>query len=380
MPNLRTTQTTPPGGYGPEPASERELLRQARAWLQAALPPEWSVEVNRPAGLKTDAILELRHLDAPVIIVRAEIRRSVTPAGVLSFMRTHPIEDTTAGLAGPEVPIIPMLVTRYLSSQVQELLRERGVSYVDATGNIYLMVSDPLVLLSERGATTDPWRGRGRPTTNLKGLPAALMVRALVDFAPPLTVTELAKVAKTSVGAAYRLVDYLTSEGLITREPRGPIRSVDWPQLLRRWSHDAPVFDMNSTQGYLEPRGLSALANKLREQHGRLSYALSGSLAAQPYAPYAEPRVALLYTDEPDALADTIGLRPVDVGANVIVAAPRSPVVFERTTNWHDTTIVAPSQAVADLLGGPGRNPSEGEFLLEWMEENPDAWRRQLDR
>ena len=64
----------------------------------------------------------------------------------------------------------------------------------------------------------------------------------------------------------------------------------------------------------------------------------------------------------------------------MILAAPRSPVVFERTSTWRDITIVAPSQAVADLLGGPGRNPAEGEYLLDWMKENPDAWRRQFDR
>jgi hypothetical protein len=36
---------------------------------------------------------------------------------------------------------------------------------------------------------------------------------------------------------------------------------------------------------------------------------------------------------------------------------------------------VAPSQAVADLLTGPGRNPSEAEALLDWMRKNEDAWR-----
>jgi len=32
-------------------------------------------------------------------------------------------------------------------------------------------------------------------------------------------------------------------------------------------------------------------------------------------------------------------------------------------------------RAVADLLTGPGRNPSEAEALLEWMKKNEDAWR-----
>ncbi len=36
---------------------------------------------------------------------------------------------------------------------------------------------------------------------------------------------------------------------------------------------------------------------------------------------------------------------------------------------------VAASQLTADLLTGPGREPSQGEEMLDWMKENEDAWR-----
>jgi hypothetical protein len=380
MPNVRRTLTLPPDGYGPEPVSERDLMLQAGGRLQATLPPDWYVQTITSFDPEDDASLELQLFDSAVLTFRVAIKRTITRASALSLLdRQRDISERPVRQKS-DAPGGWMLATRYLSSQVQDLLRERGVSYMDATGNIFLRAQDPLVLISERGATADPWRSAGRPTASLKGLPAALMVRALADYAPPLTVPELAKVAGTSLGAAYRLVDYLTNEGLITREDRGPITTVDWPELLRRWSQDARFLDANSTRGYLEPRGISALAANLRELPEAQSYAVSGSLAAQPYAPYAEPRLALLYATDPESLADALGLRPVETGANVIVASPRSPVVFNRTTTWQGIRIVAPSQAAADLLGGPGRNPSEGDFLLEWMKENPDAWRRQLDR
>ena len=112
-----------------------------------------------------------------------------------------------------------------------------------------------MILLSDRGASADPWRGPGRPTTNLKGLPAAKLVRALVDFVPPYSVAELAAQAGASIGAAYRLSDYLVSEGLLTRADRGPITDVDWPELLSRWSRESPYLDTSTTYGFLEPRG-----------------------------------------------------------------------------------------------------------------------------
>ena len=182
------------------------------------------------------------------------------------------------------------------------------------------------------------------------------------------------------MGAAYRLVDYLTDEGILSYTVRGPITDVDWPRLLRRWSQEASLLEASATWRYLEPRGMNALVEKLRQLPRDSRYALSGSLAAQPNAPYAEPRSALLYADDPPGLASALQLRPVDAGANVILASPRSPVVFNRTSSWLGATTVAPSQAVADLLSGPGRNPSEGEYLLDWMEANTNDWRHQLDR
>jgi len=363
---------------GPEPVSERDLLLRASERLQETLPAGWAVKITVSADPEVDANLKLERLGSAVITYRVKTKRTVTRADALSLLGKRYVSERLARRTDEAEPWL--LAARYLSRQIQDLLRERDVSYIDATGNIFISAEKPLVVISERGATADPWRGAGRPTTSLKGLPAALMVRALADYTPPLTVPELAKVAGASIGAAYRLVDYLTKEGLLWRVDRGPITEVDWPELLRRWSQDAPVLNANSTRGFLEPRGVDSVVQKLGKTTPSQRYAVSGSLATQPYAPYAEARLGLIYAEDPMALAADLGLRPVESGANVILVAPRSPVVFERTSNWRDITIVAPSQAAADLLGGPGRNPAEGEFLLDWMKENPDAWRRQFDR
>ena len=360
--------------------SERDLLQRAAERLQASLPAGWGVKITARTDPNVDASLDLERYGSPVFSFRVETKRTITRADALSLLGKQGYITESLARQRTDEPQPPLLATRYLSRQIQDLLRERGVSYIDATGNIFVTAENPLVVISERGATADPWRGAGRPTTSLKGLPAALMVRALADYAPPITVPALAKVAGSSIGAAYRLVDYLTNEGLLSRVDRGPITEVDWPELLRRWSHDAPVLNANSTRGFLEPRGIDGLVQKLGRTTTPQRYAVTGSLAAKPYAPYAEARLGLIYAEDPTALASELGLRPVESGANVILAAPRSPVVFERTSTWRDITIVAPSQAAADLMGGPGRNPAEGEFLLDWMKENPDAWRRQLDR
>ena len=374
----------PSEGYGDEPKNEADVLLTTVARIRAALPPGWTVQTKTEVGglddstntyRRPDAQLSLMHDGETVVTYAAETKRVLTSSNLLSA-----INQLIALQGDRSARMRPMLVARYLSSQQQRALQERGIAYADATGNLNLISDDPLIVLSDRGASADPWRGPGRPTTSLKGLPAAKLVRALADFIPPYSVADLADLAGASLGAAYRLSDYLAGEGLLIRGERGPITEVDWPELLRRWSQDARYLDTNTTRGFLEPRGLDSLVEKLGKQMPQQRYAVSGSLATQPYASYAEARLGLIYADDPVTLASDFALRPVEAGANVILAAPRSPVVFERTAFWRDITIVAPSQAVADLLGGPGRNPAEGDYLLDWMKENPDAWRRQLDR
>jgi len=381
------TLTLPSEGYGDEPKSEADVLLTSAARIQAALPAGWTVQaktevsgldVSTNTSRRPDSRLSLMREGKTVLRFVVEAKRALASNNLLSTInQLLAVQDARPA---DSARMQPMLVARYLSSQQQRVLQERGIAYADATGNLYLASDDPLVLLSDRGASADPWRGPGRPTTSLKGLPAARLVRTLADFVPPYSVANLAELARASLGAAYRLSDYLAGEGLLTRGERGPITDVDWPELLRRWSQEARYLDTSTTRGFLEPRGLDSLIEKLAKQTPTQRYAVSGSPATQPYASYAEARLGLIYADDPLTLASDLGLRPVETGANVILVAPRSPVVFERTSTWRDITIVAPSQAVADLLGGPGRNPAEGDYLLDWMKENPDAWRRQLDR
>lgn len=387
MAGVQRTLTLPSEGYGNEPKSEADVLLTAAARIQAALPPAWTVQAKTEVGgldgstnasRRPDGRLTLMREGKTVATYAVEAKRALASNNLIPAINQLLARQEAKSVNSARM--LPMLVARYLSTQQQRVLKERGIAYADATGNLYLISEDPLVLLSDRGASADPWRGPGRPTTSLKGLPAARLVRALADFVPPYSVADLADLAGASLGAAYRLSDYLVGEGLLIRSERGPITDVDWLELLRRWSQDARYLDTTTTRGFLEPRGIASLVDKLSKQTQSQRYAVSGSLATQPYASYAEARLGLIYAENPAMLASDLGLRPVESGANVILAAPRSPVVFERTSIWRDVTIVAPSQAVADLLGGPGRNPAEGEFLLDWMKENPDAWRRQLDR
>jgi hypothetical protein len=357
------------------PQLEREIdvLRQAVQKIENSLPPDWSIsaieELLLSPRLRADAMLELLTPDGQRVQFIAEIKRSIATRDLPTIVDQL---DQAAQDLGPEV--LPLVVARYLAPPSREWLVERGVSYADATGNLRLLSEVPAMFLRDVGASKDPWRGPGRPRGTLKGEPSARVVRTLVDFAPPLTVPELIKRSGASAGATYRVVEFLEEQGLLTRTSRGPIETVAWAKVLTAWAKDYGFMPSNPVRSYLQPRGLEAVVAGLRRVRSR--YAVTGSLAAQEWAPYAPPRAAMIYADNPDDVAQELSLREVETGANVLIAAPVTDVVFARSWSYDGLTIVAPSQAVVDLLTGPGRAPAEAEALLKWMETHVEQWRR----
>src|SRR5690606_10944300 len=148
-------------------------------------------------------------------------------------------------------------------------------------------------------------------------------------------------------------------------------------RLLRDWAVDyaqSPV----SIQTFIAPRGIPSLRARARDIEG-LRYAVTGSLAAEEWAPYAPTRLARIYVENTAAVAARLDLRATDVGQNVLLVEPQNPrsIVFENTWTTRDGLILAaPSQVAVDLLNGPGRNPAEGEALIAWMSANETTWRK----
>ncbi|MGE0454020.1 MAG: hypothetical protein AB7O37_18135 [Vicinamibacteria bacterium] len=267
----------------------------------------------------------------------------------------------------------PALVwSEYLGPRTRQLLREAGVSYGDATGNLRVALDRPAVFLEATGAASDP-RARRRPLRSLKGPAASRAVRALCDFREPYGVRELASRSGTSLGTLARVVDLLDREAVLVRDAAGRIVEVLVPELIRRWAEDYELTKTNRVRYCLEPRGLEALTDRLRKAGS--DYCLSASLAAARRAPVAAPRLGVVYVEDADEAMQSLGLRAVDAGANVLLAMPYDPVVFERTWEADGLRFAALSQVAVDLLTSPGRGPAEADALLEFMAAKPGSWR-----
>lgn len=340
-------------------------LTNARAAAKAVrdrLPSGWSTDLEQGSG-DEDGLLTLRGADGRRAQLRVVSRKQVSPKDVPGLMSQA--EDASRLL----------LVAPFLSARARELLADANASYVDATGNLRIVVSDPAVFLECRGADRDPDR-KPRALRSLKGAAAGRVVRALCDFMPPYGVRTLSETSSTPLGTVSRVVSFLEEEALLTRGEKKVIASVDWSALIARWVRDYRVTESNVLSSYLEPRGLAALGPRMSKLE---RYAVTGSLAGSGIAP---ARLAMIYVDDVERAAEALELVPTEAGANVWLLEPYDSVVFERTQSLPfapapeklTVTAAAPSQVVADLMTSPGRGPQEAEALFEKMKVTEDAW------
>lgn len=185
---------------------------------------------------------------------------------------------------------------------------------------------------------------------------------------------DLAEAAGTSLGSTARTVDLLDRAGLLERDDTRRIAEVDWPEMIRRWAEEYELFGKRARVArFVCPRGLPRAVEQIKDS--KLRYALSGSLAAQNWAPLADPAAGLVYVSDLDLFRKQVSVAEARDSADLLVIEPADDLPFQRRVDIDGVGYVAPAQACADLLVGPGRNPSEGLALLGWMQKNEKIWR-----
>jgi hypothetical protein len=349
-------------------STEREILSEVVRQLRLAVPAafELEIEVTESGPLsKVEALIDIRFLDKQTLRFAAQIKTTIDRSGLLRV-----IEAASKDKENPA-----FIAARYISLPAQQELKKLGVSFADATGNVFIAAPKMGLLISNRGMDMDPWRKAGRPKASLTGVSTELVIRALVDMKEPYLTAELARESGTSRGSAYWVLDRLEEVGVITRNKKRSIEKVEWQELLRTWSTESDFFATSSTTSYIAPRGLEQLLLDLKTIDKDL-YAATGTISAAAYKSSTDLYTAMLYSTNPEALANKLGIRQTDRGANVMLAYPNSTGPFQRTTEFEGMRIVSAPQTYRDLMSGPGRNPEKAMNLLDWMANNTGIWRK----
>lgn len=278
-----------------EPQSTEDLLSRALQALDELLPDDWSTslaaaDVDPYADRRSnpDALLEVEAPDATAltfaVIAKMNLVGREVDSVVMSLRQYAERHGTNA-----------LVVSRFLSTTVRDQLREHGVSFIDACGNLSVAGSPPAIALSRPGLDRDPWR-RTSTRQQLKGEPAARVVQTLFDLETPLRIADLIEDSGASPGATYRVLDMLVEEGLAERNTRGWIDSVDRIGMLKRWAED---WAATASRFALKFETLLGLEGTMRElaRSAKDAYVLGGGHAASLVADIESSRTAVVHTD-----------------------------------------------------------------------------------
>ena len=333
----------------------RRVFDDAVSSIGARLPRLWEVDV---ASRSTEGgVLRFTSPDDVTGEVAVRVRRDLSPR-------------TVEAMGTQSLPTI--IASAWLSARTREVLTEFGWNYIDATGNALLSIDRPGLFIRTDGAARDP-SPKQSSGPNLRGPRAWALQRTLAEVLPPYGLSELSTALGIDAGYVSRLLGALSGEMLIDRPARGRVQEVQWEPLLRQITTSYSLLGSNETASWVAPGGAEQFLRDLSSSKLK-GWAVTGSFAASRVVSVTAPEIAVVFAQDPERIADTMRLRPVRNGGNVVTALPYDPIVFERT--WKEENIVYASvaQIVMDCMTGFGRMPAEADALLDWMQRRAPRW------
>lgn len=339
----------------PIPQATRRVFEDGVASIAARLPRLWKLDV---ASRSTEGgTLRFTSPDEVAGEVTLRVRRDVSPR-------------VAEALGTPASPTI--LASPWLSARTREVLTESGWNYIDTTGNAYLSIDRPGLFIRTDGATRDP-SPKQSIGPNLRGPRAWALQRTLAEVLPPYGVSELSAALDIDAGYVSRLLGALSGELLIDRPDRGQVQAVEWEPLLRQIATSYSLLGANETANWVAPGGAEQFLRDLSSSKLK-GWAVTGSFAASRVVSVTAPEIAVVFAEDPERIAETMRLRPVRNGGNVVTALPYDRIVFERTWKEDDIVYASLAQIVMDCMTGFGRMPAEADALLDWMRRRAPRW------
>ena len=337
------------------PEASRRWLDDAVERLRALIPDDWTVTVAH------------RQADLGVVSISADDGTEAT-VSVVTRDRLEPRDIDRLPL--PEGPTI--VSAKWLSPRSRDLLRNAQIGFLDQTGNVEVRLRRPALYVRASGSSNDP---NPKPVIGptLRGPRVWALMRTLIDVTPPYTAGDLASALGIDDGYVSRVLQTLADEQLISRRPRGPVTEVQWEPLLRRLATTYSLFDSNETSTWVAAAGPDQMLRDAIAARAR-RWAVTGSFVASSIATMAAPEVAVVFTDDPERFAKSVRLLPTRIGANVILAKPYDPIVFQRGWPGADFPSVSVGQLAIDMLAGSSRMPAEGQAVIDWMRRDQSRW------
>ncbi|MEJ1156108.1 hypothetical protein [Microbacterium marmarense] len=316
-----------------------------------------TTSVDRSSGRGGVATVVTAQIGAASIALGVEVK--LNPPRSRADVRRRPVAGTG---------VVNVLVAPFLSPPVRDELERCGWSYWDATGNMRIRSTEPVVWIDRAGASRNPDPGvsvGAQRLRSLKGKAASEVVVRLLSTGNAASVRELARNTGAGVATVSRVIELLRADEVV-EVGSGEIHVPDRVALARRWAQDYGFERTFKPERYVSLLGEDIALNRLGRSG--LRFAVTGSRAASAefglrsrVAPLPATGV-WLYSDDVGGVERVMDLAP-DRRGNILVAD--SEFLGEGREGAQDTDppIARSWRIIGDLLAAGGRMTAIGEEL-----------------
>lgn len=255
----------------------------------------------------------------------------------------------------------------YVSDASAESMYENKFSYIDLSGNCYILSKRMLIHFKGNENKFVEKREKKNYLGKSSSAASTIIRTMLEDVSRSWQVITLAQETQKAIGTVSNVKSFLRERDWIQDTARGEFKLQNIKELLYTWAKDYHKKDSRTIEYYsLDP--MAVLEQKISAwsfKHDN-SALLGGFSAAARYAPTVRYKKLEVYVEQ-QALNEFVldmDLQPVNSGGNVVITIPHdeTPYMFYREINA--SLVTSPVQTVIDLLGNAGRGEEAAEAII----------------
>jgi hypothetical protein len=256
-----------------------------------------------------------------------------------------------------------VLVAPYISPRAVQICREAGVGCMDLSGNVFLSFGNIFI---ERSGMPNAF-SEVRSLRSLFSPKTSRVLRAfLSDPSKGWQVEELSKAVGISLGLASRAKQALLAREWVREEGRRLVL-LEPLELLNEWScyYSYKKNRMAPYYSGLSEEDLEKAIKTECEKRG-CRYGLALFSGARRIAPFVRFPKAFSYVEGPIAdIAEALGFKKVESGANVALLEPYDGGVFQGLRELGGLNVVSDIQLYLDLRSYGARGEEAAQAILE---------------
>lgn len=255
----------------------------------------------------------------------------------------------------------------YISEASAESIYENKLSYMDLSGNCYILSRRMIIHFKGNENKYIEKREKKNYLSKSSGAASAIIRTMLSDVGRSWKVITLAQESHKAIGTVSNVKAFLRDRDWIKDTSQGEFQLQNVKELLYTWAEDYHKKDDRTFEYYsLDP--IAELEQKISAwtlKHDN-SALLGGFSAAARYAPTVRYKKLEVYVEQ-QALHEFLldmDLQSVSTGGNVLITIPHdeTPYMFYQEIN--KSLVTSPVQTVLDLLGNAGRGEEAAEAII----------------